>query len=393
MRPSAGRPGTGEPARAERPRRRDPRWARALVIFGAVLMVLAGGAIVAKAALFSYATKSVSQENLLGSAGKEAQQKGHVAITGAKNILLVGVDERPDKPATERSGADSILVLHIPAAHDAAYLVSIPRDTLVREPATGTGRREQRDKITNVYGNAGTGLAGREKREKSVERLALTIGLNWGIKFDGAAIVNFTGFQQVVEVLGGVDMYVDQDTKSVHIGHDRNGKVKVPYEQCNGNCLNPVPGVTPVVYRKGDQHLEPWQALDYVRQRELLENGDYDRQRHQQQFIKALFKGMISRDVLSNPVKFNKVVDVVGRAMTIDDGGIDLTDWAFAMRAIGGDDLVTVKTNNGGFNPSPDYQGAEQLDQITLDLLDSVKNEQVGQFLAAHPELVVAERP
>ena len=41
-------------------------------------------------------------------------------------------------------------------------------------------------------------------------------------------------------------------------------------------------------YKKGTHHLKGWQALDYVRQRYGLPNGDYDRQRHQQQFVKAM---------------------------------------------------------------------------------------------------------
>jgi anionic cell wall polymer biosynthesis LytR-Cps2A-Psr (LCP) family protein len=149
-----------------------------------------------------------------------------------------------------------------------------------------------------------------------------------------------------------------------------------------------VPGVTPVVYNVGYQHLAPWQALDYVRQRELLPNSDYDRQRHQQQFIKAIFKKMLSKDVLTNPVQFNKVLSVVGKSMTIDSGGINLGDWAYAMHAIGGDDLLTVKTNNGTFNRSPESSSAEALDQNSLDLLQAMRNDQVEAFVRSHPQLV-----
>ena len=87
---------------------------------------------------------------------------------------------------------------------------------------------------------------------------------------------------------------------------------------------------------------------------------------------------------------FNKVVGVVGKAMTIDAGGIDLEDWAFAMRGIGGDDLVTVKTNNGTFHASPDNRGAEALDELTLELLTSIRENRVEAFLATHPDLATA---
>jgi len=364
------------------------------VFFGALLMILSGGGIVAKTAIFAYATRSVSHEDLLGSAGVQAQQKGHVSVTGAKNILLVGIDARPVQNSTDPIRADSIIVLHIPADHRSAYLISIPRDTWVEVPAFDNGVKEIRpyhDKINGAYAAGGEGLTGTKARAKAVELLALTIRDEWGLTFDGAAIVDFEGFQQVVGVLGGVDMYIDQETTSVHIGHTASGQVKVPFRQytrSDGSTgLDPVAGVTPVVYHVGYQHLEPWQALDYVRQRETLPNSDYDRQRHQQQFIKALFKKVLSKDVLTNPVQFNQVLAVVGKAMFIDDGGIDLEDWAFAMRSIGGDDLITVKTNNGTFNRSPESSSAEALDQTTLDLLTAVKDEQVPAFLAAHPDL------
>jgi LCP family protein required for cell wall assembly len=391
-RPAPARVGQQVPAP-----RRDPLWAKLFVAFGALLMVAAGGAVVAKNVLFNYATRSVAEENLLGSAGTANLQRGHVEITGPKNILLVGVDQRPwEAEGSDLVRADSIIILHIPANHESAYLVSIPRDTWVEIPpfdngVNRTGR--QYDKINGAYALGGKDLTGAPARAKSIELLALTIKEEWQITFDAAAIVDFNGFKDVVNVLGGVEMYIDQEVTSVHIGFTASGEQKVPFRQydCNtGTCLQAIPGVTPKKYQVGYQHLEPWEALDYVRQRETLPNSDYDRQRHQQQFIKALFKKMLSKDVLTNPLQFNKVVEVVGKAMTIDSGGIDLDDWAFAMRGIGGDDLVTVKTNNGTFNASPENRGAEALDERTLELLAAVRENRVEAFLATHPDLATA---
>lgn len=389
-------------------RRRDPWWARLLVIVGAVLMVASGSGIVAKNVLFAYATKSVNQENLLGEAGAESQRK-HVSVTGAKTLLFVGIDQRPWKPPTDGILADSIIILHIPSDHRSAYMISIPRDTYVEIPAYDNGARKtrvQHGRINSSYSVGGDGLTGRQGREKAVTLLALTIKQEWGLTFDGAAIVDFNGFMDVVKVLDGVDMYVDQEVESVHIGFstpealdrwnrtgDTSGQ-KTPFRQFTKSdgtpLLEPVAGVTPVKYHVGDHHLQPWQALDYVRQREYLPNGDYDRQRHQQQFIKALFKKVLSKDVLTNPVQFNKVLDVVGKAMTIDDGGIGIQDWAFAMKDIRGDDLVTVKTNQGTYHGSTESQGAEGLDDVTLDLLEAVRNDAVGPFMLAHPDIAAA---
>ena len=46
----------------------------------------------------------------------------------------------------------------------------------------------------------------------------------------------------------------------------------------------------PIWHEKGCKDMEGWEALDYARQRYGLTNGDYDRQRHQQQLIKAMAK-------------------------------------------------------------------------------------------------------
>jgi hypothetical protein len=92
--------------------------------------------------------------------------------------------------------------------------------------------------------------------------------------------------------------------------------------------------------------------------------------------------------VLTDPGKLKKVLDVVGQSMTIDSGGIDLQDWIFAMKGIGGDSLLTVKSNNGTFHESSEQPGAEALDDNTLALLDAVRTNTVETFLASHVDLV-----
>ena len=375
-------PGRGRPRR----RRTDPLWAKLFVIFGALLMLGAGGSIVGFKLVFAEALSGVHQDHLFGAEGPQ-----HASITGAKNVLLIGLDTRPNSNPTDLIRSDSIIVVHVSASHDQAYLVSIPRDTSVEIPAFPKTRfLGQREKINAAFafGNAnGGGIAG------GSELLIKTIRTLYGIAIDAVAIVDFTGFQQVVNVLGGVDMYVDQETTSVHIGWDRNGKETAPYKinADTGKISYKVSGVTPQVYHKGRQHLAPWQALDYVRQRELLPNGDYDRERHQQQFIKAIFKEILSADTLTDPIKLKKVLDVVGHSMTVDSGGVSIEDWIFAMKSIGGNDVVTLKTNNGTFHSTVvNGQEVEALDDNTLAMLAAVRDDTVGTFVVDHPELVTA---
>jgi hypothetical protein len=52
-------------------------------------------------------------------------------------------------------------------------------------------------------------------------------------------------------------------------------------------------------------------------------------------------------DGLNSPAKLPRLISAIGKTMTVDDGGISLEDWAFAMKGINPDKLVTLKTNAG----------------------------------------------
>jgi LCP family protein required for cell wall assembly len=359
-----------------------------LVVLGAVLMLASGGLFVGYRLVVATASRGVTQRDLLGDTGNQARR--HVDISGPVNILLVGIDTRPGQNPTDLSRADSIIVAHVPAAHDQAYLVSIPRDTLVPIPADPqTGWAGGQDKINAAfaYGSQkGGGIAG------GVHLLGETIRARYGIGFDAAAVVDFAGFQQVVGVLGGVTMCVDEKVTSIHIGFTADGREAVPFRQDADLSLHPVPGVTPKVYQPGCRHLAAWEALDYTRQRDLLANGDgdYGRQRHQQQFIKAVFKEILSAGVLSDPAKLSRVLATVGRAMTVDTGGVGMGDWIYAMRGIGGDGVLTIKTNNGQFDTTnvPGIGAVENLTDTSQQLLQAVRDDTVAAFVAAHPDWV-----
>ncbi len=385
--------GTGRSGKKDTPRRRDPWWARLLVIFGALLMVGSGGVIFGYRALIAQATKSIHRQTLLPD-----QNRAHVTINGAKNILLIGVDSRPGQNPNDLVRADSIIILHIPAAHDRGFMVSVPRDLYADIPAYDNGKHKYpggHDKINAAFAYGGQGLTGVEARHQATALLAKTITNLSGITFDAAAIVDFDGFRQVVNVLGGVYMCVDERTISVHNGRDKNGNVVSPaYKFVNDVPTTVIPGVTPVVYEKGCRHFEAWEALDYVRQRDKLQNGDsdYGRQRHQQQFLKAIFKEAVSTQVLTNYSKLSGVLKTVGNAMTLDDGNIPIEDWVFAMKGIGAGDLITIKTNDGQFQPVVyDNVTYESLNDDSKQLLQSVKSDTVEAFIAGHQSWVAAD--
>jgi LCP family protein required for cell wall assembly len=371
------------------PRRsgRDPLWARLLVALGALLILVSGTTLVGGRYLLARYTSTIKQESLLGDAAATPGASGQVSIDGPINLLLVGIDERADDPA---SGArsDSIIIVQVPATHDRAYLVSIPRDSLVDIPAyPRTGYPGGRDKINSAFQ---AGYQNNGGRAGGFELLALTLKQLTGITFNGGAIVNFGGFQSLVAAMGGVDLCVDEKTTSIHIGTDASGKAQVPYTQTSSGALIPVRGVTPQVYLPGCQHMAAWQALDYVRQRELIPDGDYGRQRHQQQFLRAIFTQATSAGVLTNPVKLDSVLRAAGQALTFDGGGVSVDNWIFTLKGVG--DLVMVKTNGGNFNSEQvGGESVEILNDLSRQLLQSVRDDTVDQFLAAHPDWVIPD--
>jgi LCP family protein required for cell wall assembly len=374
--------GTGVPSTPAR----APLWARSLVAVGIVLVLASGLALVGGRFLLMRYTNSVHQENLLGGA-LATPTPGGVAVDGPINILLVGTDERPGD-SVDGARSDSIIILHVTAAHDRAYLVSIPRDSLVdipADPRTGYGGGQDKINAAYQYGsqNGGGRAGGFSLLASTIEQLA-------GVTFNGGAIVNFAGFQSLVSALGGVTMCVDEKTTSVHIGTDAKGNVKAPYV-ITATGAYPVSGVTPVVYQPGCQHLAAWQALDYVRQRELIPDGDYGRQRHQQQFLQAVLKEATSTGVVTNPVKLDAVLRSAGQALTFDGGGVSIANWIFTLKGIGPGNLVLIKTNGGNFNSEQvGGESVEVLNDLSRQLLQSVRDDTVNDFVTAHPDWVAA---
>ena len=361
-------------------RRRDPLWARLVVVFGAVLMMVSGGAIVGVRAIMAKVNSSINNENLLGDAGVD---KG-TSIKGPLNVLLVGVDERPDNDEPVR--ADSILILHVPATHDQAYLVSLPRDLLVEIPAFKENNiAAQRGKINAAFALGSEGKGG---RAGGFKLLATTIKRVTGIEFNAGAIIDFGGFQKVVEQLGGVDMCIDQKVISRHIGFDKNGNYRRPFHGPEQDQRDPLS--TPVTYEPGCRRLKPWEALDYVRQRKGLQNGDYDRQRHQQQFVKAMLKEAKKQGVTTNPKKALDIIGAAGKALTVDTQGVGIDSWAYTLRNVTDKELLMLKTNGGKVNSimDPSLGSCELLTDESRAMFQAMRGNRVAQFVAEHPDFV-----
>ncbi|WP_051366027.1 LCP family protein [Hamadaea tsunoensis] len=357
----------------KRKKAKSPLWAKIVAVLGALIVLASSGALIAAKYFLGEVENSVQHESMLGGASAPVD-KAH-ALDGAVNILLMGVDERTVTDDPDGTRADSIIIFHINAAHTAAYFLSMPRDTLAQIPAfPKTGFKGSNEKINAAFQHGSDNGGG---RTGGFELLAETISSVTGLHFNAGAIVNFAGFEAVVDALGGVDMCIDQKVTSIHMN-------------TNGQLLA-TGGGTAMTYEKGCRHLEPWQALDFVRQRHTS-GGDYDRQRHQQQFLKAVAKEAMSQG-MTNVSKLNGLLTATGHTLTVDPGAVGLTDWIFMLKGMNIGDMQMLKTNGGQYASlkCPDGSSCQKLTPDSLDMFHAARDDTMADFVQNHPTWIAKD--
>jgi LCP family protein required for cell wall assembly len=220
----------------------------------------------------------------------------------AENILVIGSDSRagthgygnPQIYTTAQS--DTMMIVHIAASRKWAEVVSVPRDSWVHIPACDMGNRQKsaatdfkiNDSFTlgSLHGDQATGAACTIK----------TLELNSHLRIDHFVVVNFEGFKDMVNALGGVEVCTGQAIA------DQKAKL----------------------YLSAGHHLlMGTQALAYVRARYSLGNGsDLERIGRQQAFMSSLASR--ARSELYNPIAIYRFLDAATKSITIDSrlGGI-----------------------------------------------------------------------
>jgi polyisoprenyl-teichoic acid--peptidoglycan teichoic acid transferase len=369
------------------PRRRRWRWWAVAIV--AVFALLAAGALVATLLQVRYA---IPEEDLFGdddattgpSPSASPTPEPGADITGPLNILLVGIDPRESDPSWVPN-ADAVLILHVPASLSRAYLFSLPRDLLVDVPAyEPSDYPGGRTKLTHAMSN-GSRLPGeRPDTASGFALLAETVSQYTGIeRFDAGAVLNFGGFTELVDALGGVDLYIDQRVVSQHREPDGTHRTLQPG---GGGYLGPQK-----VYEVGEQHLSGWEALDYARQR-YIEGSDYTRQRHQQQLIRALVGEVFAQDLATDPVGLDRVLQALDDALVFDGRGHEVVDFAFALQRVTAERITLVGLpGESVFSGGGSYLG-EELQPVSEDFLAAVRDNRAGRFLSNHPELRQEER-
>lgn len=266
---------------------------------------------------------------------------------GAANYLLLGSDSRisAGDASQWQAGAqrtDAIMLVHIPADRSGAFIMSIPRDSYVEIPGHG------RNKINAAYSFGGPPLL-----IQTVEQLT-------GVRIDHLAVVDFEGFVDMTDALGGVEITVPETT-----------------------------GDSRATFEAGTQRMDGATALTYVRQRKNLKGGDLDRVKRQQNWIRSVTSEALSKGTLTNPLRLNAFLEATTRSLSVDDGfGIsEIRDLGLSMRSVRADDIEFFTVPVAGLGRSPDgQQSIVNLDETAGDALwAAVSRDEVGPWLAQNP--------
>ena len=281
----------------------------------------------------------------------------------AVNILLMGADnpnQRENKPTVAELLADgewdpgayrsdSMMVVHLPADRKSAYVVSVPRDSYV-PIYDGEGIKHGKNKINEAfsqYGPFGT--------LRTLEKLG-------DLRIDHMAVIDFEGFRDLTTAVGGVDVYVPEAF------YDSKQKVE---------------------WKQGTNHLEGVKALQYVRTRHGLANGDFDRVDRQQNFLRALMGKVLADGTIGNPVKFTDTLEAITKNLTVDASwkSGDIRSLALSLRNLDSKKVRFMTLPLDHYETVPDAGSVNIIAaERARELWDAVETDKVGRYLRANPD-------
>ncbi len=168
------------------------------------------------------------------------------------------------------------------------------------------------------------------------------------------------------------------------MGFDKNGNFLAPWRGDEGQIR--VPGSTPYVYEVGCRLLKPWEALDYIRQRKSLPDGDWGRERHQQQFLRAILDEAIRQGVATDPLKADLFIRSVGSSLTVDTGGVPLDELVYGLRSIRPSSLVGVRVP--GVDQYVNGYAYVLQTELATSLYAAIRDDTLEQWTATNPSYV-----
>ena len=240
-------------------------------------------------------------------------------IEGDLNLLVIGSDSREGLGTTEygvataEGGArsDTNLLVHIAADRQSVSVISIPRDSMTKAPTdcadpTATVANGEVRRWNDNFNEGGPACV-----VKTLEGLT-------GIFIDHVAVIDFSGFQAMVDGLGGVNVCLPEPV------HDEDAQIDLP---------------------AGEQRLDGHEALGYVRMRKSLGDGsDLQRIERQQAFMSSMAQEATRTSLLMRPDRLYAFLNAATESMTADENlGLQrMLSIASSVKNLGMDNLVFV---------------------------------------------------
>lgn len=217
----------------------------------------------------------------------------------AETIAIIGSDSRAGthgrygSPRVYAAGhSDTLMILHIAADRKWAEVVSIPRDSWVHIPSCDMGNGQRSRPADFKINEAFTLGSMHGDRASGAACTIRTVERNTGLRIHHFVVINFAGFSDMVNALGGVEVCTR------HRIADPKSKLYLP---------------------AGRHMLRGRQALAYVRARYTLGNGsDLERISRQQAFMSSLARR--AKGELYNPISIYRFLDAATKSLTIDSG-------------------------------------------------------------------------
>ena len=234
--------------------RRNPDYCKRPVLFLLIFLLAAGAAgifftthyadTLLDSIHFVDASPTLPQPDVVSTAGTSLSSEPE-ALSGSVNILLIGQDRSEE---SYRTRSDTILLCTFHPKSKTLTMTSILRDLYVTIPGHGNNR------INAAYTAGGIPL------------LRQTLEENFGITVDGCVEVDFSGFAEIIDLLGGVELELRQEEADI-------------INKSTGSSLS-----------AGKQLLGGRQALAYARIRKLDADGDFSRTARQRKLLSVLLE-------------------------------------------------------------------------------------------------------
>jgi LCP family protein required for cell wall assembly len=237
---------------------------------------------------FSLGGFMLRSETLRGVVGGMLGQTPENVFKGnTLTLLVLGCDEDRyyggKQILSSSARSDMMLLAKLDFDRKTISALSIPRDTFIRHRNVGYKHSDPR--ITGSRINAFHSFGGPDLAQQAVER-------TFDVTVDRTVVLNFEAFQELIDLLGGIEVYIQKDME---------------YKDVRGGL--------DIDLKKGRQVLTGYQAMGYVRFRKGAGESDFTRQDRQKELIMAIKDKILQQPTLI-PLVADKTVEILDRRLT-----------------------------------------------------------------------------